>query len=439
MQVHLRLRWVGWLMALAFSVVACTSPGAANDTDGRTPVSLVTMIALTSIAPTVTTETANEGVTAVSPTSSPDATQAPALLPTEAPPAGAAREFSTAFTIHTIPFSEILSGGPPKDGIPAIDNPQFVPIAEANAWLGDLEPVTVFQEQGEIRIYPFQILTWHEIVNDIVGGRPVVITFCPLCNTAIVFDATVNGQPLTFGTTGRLRFSNLLMYDRQTESWWQQASGDAVIGELTGHQLTFLPSHIVSWSEAKEQFPQAQVLSRDTGFTRRYGQNPYVGYDNINGFPFLFTGDTPAQLPAMARVTTVVLADEAVAYPNEVLAQVGVVNDQIGDTAVVVIWQPGLASALDSSNIAEGQDVGASGVFDRSLNGQTLTFVKQGDNIVDEQTGSTWNIFGQAVAGELAGQSLTPVVKVDHFWFSWAAFRPDTRIYQPGGTLRNDK
>ncbi|GIK57421.1 MAG: hypothetical protein BroJett015_30840 [Chloroflexota bacterium] len=410
---------------MALALVACTAPGA-TDPDGRAPVGPVTII-----APAATTGTIDEGVTAVSPTQPATVAQTPTLLPTEAPPPGAAREFSTDFTIHTIPFSEILSGGPPKDGIPAIDNPKFISIAEADEWLGDLEPVTVFQEQDDVRIYPFQILTWHEIVNDTVGGRPVAITFCPLCNTAIVFDATVNGQALDFGTTGRLRFSNLLMYDRQTESWWQQASGDAVIGELTGHQLAFLPAYIISWAEAKEQFPQAQVLSRETGFNRRYGQNPYVGYDNINSSPFLFAGETPAQLPAMARVTTVVLADEAVAYPNEVLAQVGVVNDQIGDAAVVVIWQPGLASALDSSSIAEGQDVGASGVFSRSLNGQTLTFVKNGDDIVDEQTGSAWNIFGQAVAGELAGQSLTPVVKVDHFWFSWAAFRPDTRIYQP--------
>ncbi|MCL4267750.1 MAG: DUF3179 domain-containing protein [Anaerolineae bacterium] len=423
MRIPLPLYLAGWLVVLVLALAGCTAPGPATDPDGRTPVGPVT-----SIAPTVTTETTDEGVTAVSP---PPSTQTPALLPAEEAPAGADREFSTDFSTHTIPYTEILSGGPPKDGIPAIDNPQFISIAEADAWLEEPEPVIVFQEQGDVRIYPFQILTWHEIVNDTVGGRPVVITFCPLCNTAIVFDATVNGQALDFGATGRLRFSNLLMYDRQTESWWQQASGDAVIGELTGHQLTFLPAYIISWAEAKEQFPEAQVLSRETGFTRRYGQNPYVGYDNINSSPFLFTGETPAQLPAMARVTTVVLADEAVAYPNEVLAQVGVVNDQIGDMAVVVIWQPGLASALDSSSIAEGQDVGASGVFSRSLNGQALTFVKNGDDIVDEQTGSTWNIFGQAVAGELAGQSLTPVVKVDHFWFSWAAFQPDTRIYQP--------
>ncbi len=408
MSGHLFLKIITWV-ALAGGMVACATPGV------ETPIELPAATA----QPTET------------PTLQPTDTLALALLPPEEPPRGAAREFSTDFSIHTIPFSEIRSGGPPKDGIPAIDDPQFVPVSTADAWLRALEPVTVFQEQGEIRIYPFQILTWHEIVNDTVNGRPIVVTFCPLCNTAIVFDATINSQPLDFGTTGRLRFSNLLMYDRQTESWWQQASGEAVIGELTGNQLTFLPAHIISWQEAKTQYPNALVLSRETGFNRRYGENPYIGYDNINSSPFLFSGETPGQLPAMARVTTVALKDEAVAYPNHILQEVGVVNDTIAGTEIAVFWQLGLASALDSSNIADGQDVGASGVFERQLAGQTLTFVLDNGRIIDEQTNSTWDIWGQAIDGALAGQTLTPVVKVDHFWFSWAAFRPDTRIYQP--------
>jgi len=422
MHLNLFLRLTGWLITLAFGLAACTPTTApVNENRADTPVDSVT-----EAAPAAAVESDPAGLTAV-PTA---VTQPPALLPPEEPPTGAAREFSTDFSLHTIPYSEILSGGPPKDGIPAIDDPQFIPIAEADAWLEDLEPVTVFQEQGDVRIYPIQILTWHEIVNDTVGGRAVAVTFCPLCNTAIVFDAVINGQPLDFGATGRLRFSNLLMYDRQTESWWQQASGDAVIGELVGSRLTFLPAAIISWAEAKTKFPDAQVLSRETGFFRDYGRNPYIGYDNINSSPFLFRGQTPDQLPAMARVTTVEVHDEAVAYPNDVLKELRVVNDTVGGIDVTVFWQPGLASALDSANIAAGQDVGANGVFERLLNGRLLTFSTNDSAITDDQTGSTWNIFGEAIDGELAGQSLTPVVKVDHFWFSWAAFRPDTRIYQ---------
>jgi hypothetical protein len=411
MQKRYLFRWIFLAIGILLTGVAC----ATNPPDNPITATPDTPLA-----------EAPDGQPAESPTPRPTIVPDPA----ERIPPGAQNEFSTDFNIRSIPFSEIFSGGPPKDGIPAIDNPQFVTVSEADAWLGELEPVTLFQEGDDTRIYPFQILTWHEIVNDVVGGRPVVVTFCPLCNTAIVFDATVNGRSLDFGTTGRLRFSNLLMYDRQTESWWQQASGDAVVGELTGSQLTFLPASIVSWAEAREAFPQAQVLSRETGFPRSYGRNPYIGYDSITSSPFLFSGETPDQLPAMARVTTVELNGEAVAYPNAVLQELGVVNDTVGGVEVAVFWQPGLASALDSAEIAAGQDVGANGVFARQINGQTLTFSLVDGQIRDEQTNSVWNIFGEAVSGELAGEMLTAVVKVDHFWFSWAAFRPDTRIYQ---------
>ncbi len=358
-----------------------------------------------------------------------------AETPTEEPlPRGVEREFSTDFSKRSISFSEILSGGPPKDGIPAIDDPKFVTVAEADEWLGDKEPVLVYQDGETVRVYPYQILIWHEIVNDVVNGRPVAVTFCPLCNTGIVFDATVNGQRLEFGTTGRLRYSNLLMYDRQTESWWQQAGGNAIIGELLGTQLKFLPAVVLGWSEVKEAYPAAEVLSRDTGYSRNYGRNPYTGYDSINSSPFLYDGPaTPGELPPMARVTTVELGDEAAAYPNDVLQEVKVVNDTVGGVDIVVFWTPGVASALGESEIAAGEDVGTTAVYERTLNGETLTFVADGETVTDEQTGSVWNILGQAVSGELTGAQLSPVIKVDHFWFSWAAFRPDTRIYQPEG------
>ncbi len=427
------------MVSLVILVTACTAATAPSASEVAAPAQselpAATAVAANTNTPTTSaaaaatnTDTPTETATTPSeaqPTTAPD--------PDEPLPFGVEREFSTDFSRSSIPFNEILSGGPPKDGIPALDDPQFVSVSAADEWLEDVEPVTIFQEGDDVRIYPFQILIWHEIVNDVVNGRPVAVTFCPLCNTAIVFDATVDGQQLDFGTTGRLRFSNLLMYDRQTETWWQQASGDAVIGELLGTQLTFLPATIISWADARDTYPDAQVLSQETGFGRDYGRNPYAGYDNVNSSPFLYDGPlTPDQLPPMARITTVELNDEAVAYPNDVLKEAGVANDTVGGVDVVVFWQPGVASALDSGSIADGQDVGASTVFERMLNGQTLTFITDGQTITDEQTGSAWNILGQATAGELAGQQLTPVVKVDHFWFSWAAFRPDTRIYQPG-------
>jgi hypothetical protein len=355
----------------------------------------------------------------------------PPDLREQLPPSRAEAEFSTDFSRHTFSYGEVLSGGPPKDGIPALDEPVFIRVNEADAWLQPEEPVIALQIAGEARAYPLQILTWHEIVNDEVGGIPVVVTFCPLCNTAIAFEREFDGQVLDFGTTGRLRFSNLIMYDRQTETWWQQATGDGLAGKYAGSRLTFLPAAIISWADFKEAFPESEVLSRETGFSRDYGRNPYAGYDNINNSPFLFQGpDNTDRLPAMARVLTVELDEHTVAYPNDLLAEMHVVNDSIGELSVVVFWEPGTASALDNGVIADGRDVGAASVYSRVFDGRELTFAFTGGQILDDQTGSVWNVLGEAVAGELEGSRLEPLVSVNHFWFSWAAFKPETRIYQ---------
>jgi hypothetical protein len=354
------------------------------------------------------------------------------LLPAEPPPSGAQSQFTTDFSKHSVLYNEILSGGPPKDGIPAIDHPKFISIGEADTWLKPVEPVVLVQVGDDARAYPLQVLTWHEIVNDTVGGTPLVVTFCPLCNTAIAFERAVDGRILDFGTTGRLRFSNLIMYDRPTETWWQQATGNAIAGALIGTQLAFHPASIISWADFKASNPNGKVLSRDTGFSRPYGRNPYIGYDDVNRPPFLYLGpETPGKLPPVARVLTVDLDGAAVAYPYDVLKDVRVVNDTLGGKDIVVFWQAGTASALDSSSIADGRDVGAASAFLRELDGRTLTFKFDGSRILDDETGSEWNVLGTAVNGPLAGKSLTPIVAVNHFWFSWAAFKPDTRVYQP--------
>ncbi len=355
---------------------------------------------------------------------------APSLLPPEPPPSGAEREFRTDFSRHTVSYAEILSGGPPKDGIPAIDRPRFVDVTTAAGWLQDQEPVILIQVGDDVRAYPLQILMWHEIVNDTVGDLPLAVTYCPLCNTGIAFIRQVDERVLDFGTTGRLRFSNLIMYDRQTESWWQQATGEAIAGEFAGRRLRFYPATIVAWGDFKTAYPQGQVLSRETGYRRDYGRNPYVGYDAIRSAPFLYQGpDIPDTLPAMARVFTLDLAGEAVTYPYEVLARQGVVNDTVGGMAVVIVWQEGTASAVDNFTVATGRDVGAVTAFAAELDGRRLTFYRDDTGLRDKETGSTWDNLGRAVAGPLAGRQLTPVVGINHFWFSWAAFRPDTRIY----------
>ncbi len=337
--------------------------------------------------------------------------------------------WNTNWNKHTVEYDELLSGGPPRDGIPSIDDPQFIGPAEAGEWLADIEPVIALEINGEARAYPLQVMTWHEITNDTVGGVPVAVTFCPLCNSAITFDRRFNGDVFEFGTSGLLRKSDLVMYDRTTETLWQQFTGEGIIGDLAGEQLDFVPSSLISFADFKAAYPEGEVLSRDTGFSRRYGENPYMGYDAIGNSPFLYSGPTDGRLPAMERVVTVPLANADVAYPLSILSEVGVINDTQAGQDMVVFHTPGTSSALGAKSIAAAEDVGATGIFNPNVNGQKLTFKKNGDQIIDEKTGSTWNVVGQATDGPLAGTQLESVVHADHFWFSWAAFKPDTIIY----------
>ena len=342
----------------------------------------------------------------------------------------ATSSWNTNWSLHSIDYNELLSGGPPRDGIPSIDDPKFIEPEEAAEWLAENEPVIALEIGGEARAYPLQILTWHEIVNDVVADVPVAVTFCPLCNSAITFDRRLDGEVYEFGTSGLLRNSDLVMYDRTTESLWQQLTGEAIVGDLTGRQLDFLPSSLVSFADFRAGHPEGIVLSRDTGYTRSYGYNPYGGYDTIGESPFLFLGEEDSRLAAMERVVTVALDGVDVAYPLSVLSELGVINDRQSGGDLVVFWAAGTSSALGNSVIAQGADVGATGVFDPNLEGQMLTFRWEDGLILDEQTGSTWNVLGQAIDGPLAGSSLAPIVHGDHFWFAWAAFKPETIIYR---------
>ena len=337
--------------------------------------------------------------------------------------------WKTDFSKHSVPLTEFASGGPPRDGIPPIDDPRYVSGAEAADYVSDREPVMVVTEGGEARAYPLQIMVWHEIVNDELGGRPIAVTYCPLCNSALVFDRRVEERTLTFGTTGNLRNSDLVMWDRQTESWWQQLTADAVVGKLTGTKLEVIPSQTLSFEDFRARYPKGDVLSRDTGFERDYGTNPYVGYDDPGGGqPFLFEGETDDRLPAKARVTALFANGETLVIPFERLADQPVVNEELAGMPVVVFFDPEVVSALDDVTIADSRTVGTAAAFDRSAEGRELTFEPEGDRFVDRETGSVWDITGRAVEGSLEGEQLEPVRHDEQFWFALAAFVPEARI-----------
>ncbi len=346
-----------------------------------------------------------------------------------------------------VPLDEIVSGGPPPDGIPPIDKPRFVTVSAADDWIGEREPVIVLERGNEARAYPLQILTWHEIVNDKVGGDPITVTFCPLCNSAIAFERTTRTTDqasdllkadeavLDFGTSGRLYRSNLVMYDRQTKSLWIQFTGKAVAGPFMGAELEKVPVQIVSWEHFAEAHPDGRVLSRDTGHPRDYGSNPYAGYDSVDSSPFLFDGPSDDRLRPMERVVAVTIGTDPRAYTYAALRRssqggAAVVADEIDGQGVVVFYRLGTVSALDETNIASSADVGTTGVFDPMGDGRRLTFKVRNGKVVDTQTRSEWNIEGNAIDGPLRGTKLEPIVHDDTFWFVWAAFQPKTSIWK---------
>ncbi|WP_419921136.1 DUF3179 domain-containing protein [Candidatus Poriferisodalis sp.] len=392
---------------------------------------------------TATTEAASAATTA--PASTTEAMAAP-LVPLEvAQIPGDPKDFSVSALRQgadapllpdpLIDPAEIISGGPPPDGIPPIDSPDFERASEVG-WLEPQEAVVTINLGGDARAYPTQVMIWHEIVNDTVNGEAVTVTYCPLCNSAIGYYRQLDGRTFTFGTSGRLYNSSLVMYDRQTESLWTHFTGQAVAGELTGAQLELIPVATVSFETFVAEHPDGLVLSRPVGSGRSYGSNPYAGYDDPDGSPILFLGTPDPRLGAQTRVVAIRHGGEGVAVVLDALAAEGVIATEVGGVTAVAFHLPGTATPIQDSQVAFGRDVGGTGVFNATVDGQVLTFSRKADAassagigaFTDDQTGSTWTVLGRAVDGPLAGTLLEPIEHLDTFWFAASAFDPDIEI-----------
>jgi hypothetical protein len=335
----------------------------------------------------------------------------------------------TDLTRREVPLSEFRDGGPPRDGIPPIDRPRSVGVAAAERFLEPREPVIAVAAGGAARAYPIRILVWHEIVNDRLGGRPILVSYCPLCNSALVFDRRVGGRTLDFGTTGKLRNSQLVMWDRRTESWWQQHDGRALVGACTGTELEPIDAQVLAWRDFRARHPRGTVLSQDTGFERDYGRTPYPGYENAAERPFLYDGRLDERLPPKERVLLIRAGGRPVVVPFSRLRREPVVAGRAGGRPFTAWLARGLVSALDAESIADSRDVGTAAAFVPRAAGRELTFVAApGGRFRDRQTASTWDITGRAVAGPLRGQELAALRHDAQFWFAVAAFVPDARI-----------
>ena len=293
-----------------------------------------------------------------------EAADVPPFSVTDAP-------WRTDFSRHTVPLEEIVSGGPPRDGIPPIDEPVFVAASAANAWLGDREPVIAVSHAGAAKAYPLQILIWHEIVNDTLGSEPLAVTFCPLCNSAVAFKRRARVAGAGFRDDGASALQRPGDVGPADGIVVQQLTGEAIIGALAGERLEAVPASIVSYKDFKDTYPQGLVLDRPADSFRDYGRNPYTGYDDIDNIPFLYHGDRDPRLPPMERVVAVSLGDVDKAYPYRLLAGERVVDDELNGKRLVVLYSRGTASALDASRIAEANDAGATGVFIPNAEGRS--------------------------------------------------------------------
>ena len=312
---------------------------------------------------------------------------------------------------HIVPLDKIKGGGPPMDGIPSIDNPVFASASESQ-FMSDSDTVIGLEINGDARAYPLFILVWHEIVNDTVGDVPVSVTYCPLCYTNQVFERTVDGEEVEFGTSGKLYNSNLLMYDRLTESYWSQALGLAVKGELTGTQLNLVPFDVITWGDWKELHPNTVVLTTDTGHLRSYATDPYGNYytEPRIMFPVEFSDD---RLHPKEIVIGVEVENVYKAYRQNDIESESIINDYVNDEPLLLI-------SLFSEN---------SRVFQRTVNDEVLDFQYSENKMIDLQTNSEWNYDGVAISGPYLGTHLERIPTFPGFWFEWFAFHPDTLVY----------
>jgi hypothetical protein len=317
-----------------------------------------------------------------------------------------------------VPLDQIVSGGPPPDGIPSIDNPKFISVQEASKFLKDSELILGLNINGDIRAYPLQILVWHEIVNDNVGAVPVAISYCPLCFTNQVFNRTIDERVVVeFGTSGKLYNSNLVMYDRTSKSLWSQALAEGIVGKYAGTKLQRVPFDVAYWKEWKQLYPDSKVLSRDTGSNRPYGDY-YTNSDVL--FP---VSNKDSRLDLKEIVVGFENKGQFKAYKQQDIENKKVINDQVNGKPIALFSSyPFMIRAYDP--LVEGGGGGE----------QTIVLLQfeyntKDKSFIDKQTGSLWNFEGKAISGQMKGKQLTRLPFDEGFWFEWIAFHPKSALY----------
>lgn len=346
--------------------------------------------------------------------------------------------WNTDTTLTNIDLSELMIVLP-RGSFVVLNNPDFIEKEKGLNSFFSKEPVLSVEINGQAKAYPLNMLSIHEIANDTLSGVPILATFCPLCNSGIVYDRRLNYKGkdflLEFEVSGMLRKSDMVMADKQTETWWQQLEGKAIVGNLAGAELSVIPSLVISVEEFFKRYPNGKILSKATGIKgseEYYGKNFYKNYDNPDGKPYdrFFNPDQiDPRLPAMERIVDVRSNGEFKVYTFSSVAEKGVLNDEFNGKHVVLFYQPGTVSVLDEKEIKDSKDIGMVTVFNSKLDDKILTFRKENGIITDIETNSKWDITGLCYDGELKGKELQIEPHGNHFAFAWLAFHPDTKIY----------
>jgi hypothetical protein len=347
--------------------------------------------------------------------------------------------WKTDTTKTEIDLSE-LSVVLPRGSFQVLNYPDFIGKEEGLKNFFAKEPIMFVEINGEAKAYSLNMLSVHEIANDTLGGIPILSTFCPLCNSGVVYDRrlTFKGKEhiLEFEVSGMLRKSDMVMADKQTETWWQQLMGEAIVGELAGATLKVIPSLVISVDEFFTRFPNGKILSKSAGneeSQKYYGQNFYKNYDAADGKPygrFFDSTSIDQRLAPMERIVDIRSIGEFKIYTFSKAKELGVINDEFNSKNIVAFYKSGLVSILDKKDITESRDIGTVTIFNSLLDGEVLTFRKEGEIFIDNNTNSHWDITGRCYEGKLVGKELDIEPHGNHFAFAFLAFHPETQIYK---------
>jgi hypothetical protein len=310
-----------------------------------------------------------------------------------------------------IPVEEVLSGGPGQDGIPSVDNPAFAKASEV-AYLDDTDLVLGIKMGDIIRAYPHPILDWHEIINDVVDGNAVAITYCPLTGTGIAWDANVNGKNTTFGVSGLLYNSNLMPYDRESNSLWSQMRLDCVNGELISEEITTIPLVETTWKTWKALYPDSDVVTTNTGFNRDYNTYPYGNYKTGNFINFPISKEDN-RLYKKERVLGVIVGNSVRAYRFESFAdeKINIIYDELNGESLILI-----GSSDEGFMMAYKNELTDGTVLD-------FTPVQDGGEVIAEDAeGNKLNLFGEIIEGPQKDKKMKGVTTYMGYWFSWGTF-----------------